>query len=141
MEYAIAFKAYGHPNIKSEHKTTLMITRDTYLTPRGDCIVAIKAESGLTDLDERVVSAAKNEGANIILTLKVRDEEFKVAGKGHPDLTFKDPNDMVVRKSNFIDDRTIMINADKAACDIPLNMVKLLKDMNSTVSIRISVKP
>jgi hypothetical protein len=140
MDYAIEFKAYGHPNIKSTHRTTLMITRDPYLTTRGDCIVGIKAEKGLADL-YKMVSAAKNEEARIILTLRVQDKQFKVIGRGHPELTYKDPDDIVTRISSFTDDRTLMINADKASLDIPRDIVNLLKEENTPITVRISIKP
>jgi hypothetical protein len=138
MDHTVEFKAFGHPNIKSKHSTTLMITRDNYLTPKGDCIVGIKAEKGIADL-QKMVSTAKNTETRIIITLKIKDKEFKITGRGHPELTFNDTNDIVARKSCFIDDRTIMINADKAACDIPKDMVDLLKEEDSPVTVRISI--
>ncbi|HIP75502.1 MAG TPA: DUF371 domain-containing protein, partial [Thermococcus paralvinellae] len=37
---------YGHENIKATHKSTLEITKEDFLTPRGDCIICIKADKG-----------------------------------------------------------------------------------------------
>jgi len=44
----------------------------------------------------------------------------------------------VVRRSGFISDRTLMIHADKAASDLPREMVRMLKDRRNSVSIEIS---
>ncbi len=46
---------------------------------------------------------------------------------GHPSLTFKDPSDMVVRKSSFVCDRTLAVGADKAAVDLGRELVDELR--------------
>ena len=43
---------YGHPNIRSLHAKTIEITKDEHLTPRGDCIIGVKANKACADLDE-----------------------------------------------------------------------------------------
>lgn len=41
----------GHVNVRARHRTTIEITRDDYLTPRGgDCIIGIKADKGLSGI-------------------------------------------------------------------------------------------
>ncbi|MCD6301577.1 MAG: DUF371 domain-containing protein, partial [Staphylothermus sp.] len=41
----------GHPNIRATHKTTLEITKEPHVTPRGDCIIAVNATKATKDLD------------------------------------------------------------------------------------------
>ncbi|MBC7111709.1 MAG: DUF371 domain-containing protein, partial [Methanothermobacter sp.] len=46
---------------------------------------------------------------------------------GHPELTLDHPTDIVCRKSDYICSRTLMIRADKAACDLDENLVRDLR--------------
>lgn len=141
MTLSESFRARGHPNITSTHRTTLMITRDTELTPKGNCVVAAGSEKGLSDLDPRLKNAMRGKGSEITLELVVGEALFSVSGKGDPRLTFGHPRDMVARKSSYICDRTLMIRADKASCDIDSSMVRLLRDGNQEVRVTISVTP
>lgn len=61
-----------------------------------------------------------------------------VEGRGDPRLTFLHETDMVVRKSAFISDRTLMIHADKSSMDIPRDMVRMLQDQKNIVTVEIS---
>ena len=38
-------EAKGHPNISAKNKKTFEITKENWLTERGDCIVAVGANS------------------------------------------------------------------------------------------------
>ena len=132
------FHAYGHPAILSTHPTTLEITTSHQLTRRGDCVVAVKSSSAVRNLQEdlkRVLSSSSGRGR---LALRVGPFEFTVEGRGDPRLTFLHDTDLVVRKSAFISDRTLMIHADKSSMDIPRDMVRLLQDANSRVTVEIS---
>jgi hypothetical protein len=128
MKLAETFEAWGHPNIRSTHRTTLMVTREEGLTYQGDCIVAVKAGKGLKDLDPSLRELIRNEETKVTLTIEGGDSSFHVAGRGHSQLSLNDPVDMVIRKSSYICDRTLMIGADKAACDIPRGFVELLRE-------------
>jgi len=61
-----------------------------------------------------------------------------VEGRGDPRLTFSHQTDLVVRKSGFISDRTLMIHTDKSSMDIPRDMVRLLQDPTCRVTVEIS---
>jgi hypothetical protein len=132
------FHAYGHPAILSTHPSTLEITTSHELTRRGDCVVAVKSSSAVRSLPEdlkRVLSSSRGRGR---LALRVGPFEFTVEGRGDPRLTFLHDTDLVVRKSAFISDRTLMIYADKSSMDIPRDMVRLLQDASSRVTVEIS---
>ena len=132
------FYAYGHPAILSTHPSTLEITTSHELTRRGDCVVAVKSSSAVRNLPEdlkRVLSSSRGRGR---LALRVGPFEFTVEGRGDPRLTFLHDTDLVVRKSAFISDRTLMIHADKSSIDIPRDMVRLLQDPNNRVTVEIS---
>ncbi len=132
------FHAYGHLAILSTHRTTLEITASHELTHRGDCVVAVKSSSAVRDLPvglKRVLSSSSGRGR---LRLQVGPFEFTVEGRGDPRLSFSHETDLVVRKSAFISDRTLMIHANKSSIDIPRDMVRLLQDATSRVTVEIS---
>jgi hypothetical protein len=118
---------------------TIMVTKEADLTHRGDCVMAVGAEKGLRDLDPRLKDAMRRDDARIRLVLEVGGLEFEVTGEGNPGLTLSHPTDMVARKSRYICNRTLMIRADKAACNADKDLVDLLKDENRGVKVTISV--
>jgi hypothetical protein len=135
-----SFEAWGHPSIRSSHKTTLMITKERDLTYRGDCVISVRAEKGLKDLDARLKEAIRRSDARILLTIKVGDVAFNISGRGDQRLALSHPTDLVVRKSSYTCDRTLMIHADKAACDLDDALVRLLQNGRQAVHITITVE-
>jgi hypothetical protein len=140
LMHTITFKARGHRNVRSSHPTTIMITRDEHLTARGDCVVAVAAEASLLDLPEEMKEAVRARDATIILTLKVGQLSFTVTGRGHPSLSYSSALDMVARRSLYTCGRTLMVEADKAACDLPREMVRLLQNPGSEVKVTLTVQ-
>lgn len=132
------FHAYGHPAILSTHPSTLEITTSRELTRRGDCIVAVKSSGAVRDLPEDLKRALSSSSGRGRLALRVGPYEFTVEGRGDPRLTFFHETDLVVRKSAFISDRTLMIHADKSSMDIPRDMVRMLQDPKNRVTVEIS---
>lgn len=140
MEHKFTFRALGHRNVRSSHPTTIMITRDESLTARGDCVVAISAEAGLSDLPDEMKEAARAGDAAITLTIEVGQRSFTVTGRGHPSLSYSSAADMVARKSLYTCGRTLMVEADKAARDLPREMVRLLQSPSSEVKVTLRVQ-
>ena len=139
MYLSETFIARGHPNIIPAHRTTIMVTKDEELTPRGDCVVAVRAEKGLIDLSLKLKEAMKRTDSKIQLVITAGDLAFEVTGRGDPGLILSHPSDIVARKSQYICERTLMIQADKAACDMGEAIVSLLKDADVVVNVTISV--
>lgn len=133
------FRARGHSNVRSSHRTTVMVTKVVNLTLHGDCIMAVGAEKGLRDLDPRLKDAMRRSDAKIKLVLEVGGLVFEVTGEGDPGLTLSHSTDMVTRKSRYICDRTIMIRADKAACDADEDLIDLLRDEKQGVNVALLV--
>ena len=132
------FHAYGHPAILSTHPSTLEITTSGELTRRGDCIVAVKSSGAVRNLPEDLKRALSSPSGRGRLALRVGPYEFTVEGRGDPRLTFLHDTDLVVRKSAFISDRTLMIHSNKSSTDIPRDMVRMLQDPNNRVTVEIS---
>jgi hypothetical protein len=140
LMHTITFRARGHRNVRSSHPTTLMITREEHLTARGDCIVAVASEASPSDLPEEMKEAARARDAAITLTIEVGQLSFTVTGRGHPSLSYSNASDMVARKSLYTCGRTLMVEADKAACDLPREMVRLLQSPSSEVKLTLTVQ-
>lgn len=127
------FTAYGHPNILANHRTTLEITKDSDLTRKGDCIVAIGAGFSLQRIRE-IIGSSRNNG-KIKLTIAadaIKDEITAVVNK-----EFSSSREIVLRKGDFISERTFGIRADKAANDINRRLIERLKDRKKTVSVTV----
>lgn len=119
--------AQGHKNITAKHKTTFEITKDKYLTKRGDCIIAIKADKSMRDFSENFKEKLRRKEAKLEIKLKCDNFKEKVIAYGHPDLVFSHPHDMVIRKSNFICERTLAIKAEKSARDLKRKLIEKLQ--------------
>ena len=138
MKHTVQLRAKGHPNIRSRHKTTLMTTVEPHLTPRGDCIIAVDAETGLAQLPSEIKEAARNPETRITFTLRAGNHVFETTGRGDSELTYADEIDMVARKSSYTCDRTLMINSDKAAKDIPDEIIKALQNPQAAVNVQLT---
>ena len=126
MKFEIRFS--GHQNIRSNHQKTIEITKESHLTPRGDCIVGVNATSSCADLPLELKEKLKNPDSKINFSIRVGDHEFLLEGKGHPELILSHAEDIVIRKSDFICPRTLAIKCDKASDLLPRDMVALLQD-------------
>ncbi|PSP91525.1 DUF371 domain-containing protein [Halobacteriales archaeon QS_1_68_44] len=120
--------AGGHENVTAEHGSTFEVTSDDWLTPAGDCILAVEADAVPADFDESFVAACRSPEATITATLRAGGGEQTVEGRGHPDLTFDDDRSLVARTSTYVDDRTVMVDADAAAADLDRKLVAALAD-------------
>jgi hypothetical protein len=118
--------AGGHENVSAAHESTLEVTTDDYLTAAGDCILGIEADRAPDSFDEAFVDACQDSDATIEATLQVASHTARIEGSGHPELSFSSDRSLVCRTSDYIDERTVMIRADKAAVDIDRELVGAL---------------
>ncbi len=121
-------RARGHENVTAEHGSTLEVTSDDWLTPAGDCILAVEADTTPAAFDDAFAAACRSPAATITATLSAGGHEQVVEGRGHPDLTFDGDRSMVARTSTYVDDRTVMVDADVAAADVDRDLVAALAD-------------
>ncbi|MBP2142895.1 hypothetical protein J2127_000036 [Methanococcus voltae] len=131
----LKFKAKGHKNVKSTHKSTLEITKEDYLTPAGDCIVAINSSMAINDLPEEFKEQLK-QGKSLKITLECKNNKTNeiyidtIISKGSKDLILNHDTDMVIRKSTHICPRTLSINADKSAKNLNRDLINCLEEEN-----------
>ncbi len=137
VKFEILFS--GHKNIRSNHQKTIEITKESHLTPQGDCIIGVNASSSCADLPLELKNQLKNPESKIKFSIRVADKEFVLEGKGHPELILSHTEDIVIRKSDFICPRTLAIKCDKASDLLPRDMVTLLQDPKTKGIFTISV--
>ncbi len=113
--------------ITAKHRSTFMITKDEAVGPKGDCIIAVKADKSALELDPRLKRAVVS-GKPLLMTLRAGELVQRVSAWGHHSLILGHPTDIVVRKSRFICGRTLTIGADKAASDLPMKFVETLRN-------------
>ncbi|MER3601563.1 MAG: DUF371 domain-containing protein [Nitrososphaerota archaeon] len=120
---------FGHANILALHPTTLEITRAHALTPKGDCIVGVRADKASADLSDAVKGAIRQEGRPIRLTLLVGGLSFSFLARGSEALSLSSKEAIIVRKSSYTNcKKTIAIRSEAAAADLPRALVALLRE-------------
>jgi len=129
----------GHPMVRSLHPRTIEITAEDHLTEKGDCIIGVSASKGCAHLDPWVKEGLRRLGSQVTLSLVVGQFRFEVKAHGDPGLELSHPKDLVIRKSEFVSDRTLAIRADRASIDIPREMVRLLRNPATNGTLEIEV--
>lgn len=132
-------KCRGHRNVRATHRSTLEFTKEDYLTPRGDCIICVEADKAINDLSEEFKNALK-AGKKLLIRIKVGELEDEVVAWGSPKLILDHSYSIVVRKSDYIDGRTLAIKANKAAKDIDRRIVERLKNPETEAVIELIVE-
>jgi len=125
----------GHENMMATHKTTLEFTKDTHLSKKGDCIVAVAADKALADLSAELKENLRKPHAKLTILIEADGVSDQVNAHGSPQLILTHPTDMVIRKSDYICNQTLAVRADKAAQDLSKALVEKLKTPQQKVKI------
>jgi len=125
--------AKGHPNIKALHKSTFEITKEKFLTPRGDCIIGVSANKSVKDFSNTFKKLVKKPGSIVLIILKAGNQTDIIEARGHEDLKLSSPTSIVVRKSGFIDNRTIAVYSNKAAADLNRSLINTLRKADTII--------
>ena len=134
-----AIFGYGHKNIHATHKTTLEFTKDQHLSKKGDCIVTVATDKALTDLNAEFKEKLRKPHAKLTIIIETGGVTEQVNAHGSPQLILTHPTDMVIRKSDYVCSRTLAVHADKAAQDLPRDLVEKLKKPEQKVKITLAV--
>jgi len=132
--------AFGHPNIRASHPTTIMFTKENHVTKKGDCIVAVAADKSVADLSAEFKDALRQPNAKLIIEIEVDGLKGQINASGSPELALNHPNDLVIRKSEFISDRTLAVKADKSSGDLSKAVVEKLKNPKQEVTLTLMVE-
>ncbi len=119
--------ARGHPNVLGTHRTTIEITTEDFLTTNGNCIIGVLSSKSVNDYNPKLKEAIQNGNKiNIEMIAGPFSENF--IGVGHKDLILSNVVSMVFRLSEFISDRTALINCSKSSIELDRNFINYLKD-------------
>ena len=126
--------AYGHRNVSCTHNTTIEVTKDKNLSERGNCILAIMASKGCFDLNSNLKEEIWKE-RKIKVLIQVADFQDSFYGFGNRNLQLSSLSDIVFRKSDYICERTILINCSKASNQINKKIIYCLKEPHTQVKL------
>lgn len=131
-------QARGHEHVSAAHASTFEVTTDDYLTPAGDCILAIDADRAPADFDPEFVEACRDADATITVTIEADGHRESVEGRGDSDLEFASERSAVGRTSDYVDDRTIVVGAEFAAEGFDRELVDALAEgAEATVTLTV----
>ena len=127
----ISFNAYGHQNVKAEHKNTIEFTKEKELTPQGDCILGINSDFNREKIAEFIKGKEK-----ITVKLQVDDisEEFECI----PNPKFTSKTEMVFRLGEFASERTLGLRSTKAAKHLKREIAEKMKQPGKKMIVKIS---
>ncbi|MDA4129784.1 MAG: DUF371 domain-containing protein [Thaumarchaeota archaeon] len=135
LTQTIHFK--GHRNVLCTHRNTVEITKDECISKRADCILGVEASCGCRDLHPDLKAHIK-AGGSLRFEIRVKNFVFIFSGKGSPNLELTDPQEIVLRRSDYGSPRTAAILCDSAAIDIPRPMIDFLKNPDTEGEFKIS---
>ncbi|MFW9846194.1 MAG: DUF371 domain-containing protein [Candidatus Thorarchaeota archaeon] len=127
------FQAFGHENVAGNHRTTLELTSEDFLTREGTCIIGVRSNQTLSQLAPEIKMLAASRETRIILRLRAKNLVEEIAGRGDPGLTYSDSVSMVARTSTYVCGRTLMVKADKAALDLGRTFVEVLQSPETVI--------
>ena len=131
--------AFGHSNIRAIHTSTLMFTREKHLSKNGDCIVAVAADKAVADLSGELKEKLKKPNYKLTVIIEVDGKTQQINASGSPKLVLSSPTDIVIRKSDYISERTLAIHADKSSSDLSREFVEKLKNPEQQIKITLVV--
>jgi hypothetical protein len=131
--------AYGHQNITATHTKTIEVTKAKKITRDADCIIGVKANKACADLSDEFKSWLRRS-KKIKITIEAEGVEDKIIAYGSPALKLTHEEDIVIRKSDFIDNRTLAILANKAANELNQDLINKLKNPETEIKITLETK-
>jgi hypothetical protein len=132
------FSARGHANITATHTATLEFTKESLLTKNGNCIVAVEATKGLKDLSDTFRRSCRHDDAQISVEISSSGVMETIRGRGSHLLTLSHPHEMVIRKSAYVTDRTLMIGSNAAAADLSRSLIHAITSSSAIIHIRLT---
>jgi hypothetical protein len=127
MKVTETIRCRGHPNVLSLHPTTFEITKEVHLTCKGDCIIAVGADKCAADLSPGFRAALSRDDAVLSTRLTCGNISVVVTSSGSAGLILDHPRDIVWRRSRYVCGRTIGIETDRVARDLPCELIDCLK--------------
>jgi hypothetical protein len=103
-----------------------------------DSIIGVRANKSCSELKREVRERLKMS-QKIKITISVDGVEDKIIALGSPALEITDDKDIVIEKTDAVDDKTLAILSDKAASDLKEGLRKKLKNKNTKIKIILEI--
>jgi len=129
--------AHGHPSIDATNLRAIFITKAGEAKENG--VVAVRANKSPKDFKKEIKDALK-EARKIEITIEAEGVTDKIIGYGSPALKLSSSEEIAIRKDDFIDGKTVIILADKAANELDQELIEKLRKENTKVKITFEVK-
>ena len=109
-------RARGHEHVSATHVSTFEVTTDDWLTPAGDCILAVEADRAPRDFSAAFRDACATTEATITATITVEGPSAThtetIVGHGDARLDLHAERTLVLRTRAYTDDaRQITLRA------------------------------
>ena len=127
------FHAYGNPNILATHKTTLEFTKDKEISLKGDCIIGVKADFDLMEIRNFIKNSIIKEITITIGTINNKKIKETINAELNPN--FNSNEEIVIRKMDFVSERTFAIRSNKAAFDLNRGLIRFLKEKENKIKV------
>lgn len=131
--------ARGHPDIQATDNKGFIITKSSSAERAHKAIVAVSANKGCKDLDEKFRQSLKS-ARKIEITIEAGGIKEIVSAFCSPALKLTDPDEIAIRKDDGIDGKTIAILADKSASELSQDLVERLRKLGIEVKITLEIK-
>src|SRR3989339_1510181 len=145
MKYS--FSCYGHENITARHKikqfikklsnNKITITIETILNSNKKVINNKNTINRNNNEKNNINNSIKNNNNKNIINNGKDTENTKIIEKINAEINpgFNSNEEMVIRKTDFISERTFAIRADKAAFELSRVLISFLKAKKSRIKV------
>ena len=116
-----------------------MFTKEKKLSKNGDCVMAVAADKAVADLNQEFKDALKKPNAKLTIIIEAGGLTQQIDASGSPKLVLTDLTDVVIRKSDYISNRTLAIHANKSSNDLTRELVEKLKNPKQKVNVTLVV--
>ena len=100
----------------------------------------MSANKACDDLDIGLREKLRTSGSVVKIGIIVEPYQFDMVGLGSNNLEITHKHDIVLRKSNYVDARTLIVSCDKSAIDIPRKLINALTNSEAIGLLRIKVE-
>jgi len=128
--------AWGHPDITAMNKKMITITKED--EPKDDSVIGVRADKACNDLSRKIKEKLKMSEI-VKITISVRGIEEKITAFGSPALELSDKKEIIIRKNDLADDKTLVILSDKSAYELSEELKEIIKKRRVKIRITIEV--
>jgi uncharacterized protein len=117
-----------------------MFTKDIHVSKNGDCIIAMTTDKAVADLSVEFKQELRKPNAKLTITIEAGDLKEEIRALGSPKLCLCHPTDIVIRKSDYICNRTLAIYSNKSSIDLSRAFVEKLQNPEQKIKITLTVE-